>query len=329
MTSAALSFGSALLAFSPSISLLLFLVIPKAQLLILAICSAFAYLLSSLFSSAFWWLFRLIPGSNNEGWSSLLTIVLPSVLSQYFVRCYFVKMYFRVEKVIQKSVAKHEAENNSNTSDDSEGHEETNALQLQLNDLSCSLASGAGYAFLHSLFLFGTLLASESGEQYSNNGTERDGTLYQPSCSLPSLIHGALIAGLFSILDVVWMMCTFYGMRRRAAVYSNGGNSAGMIGGTIKEGLSFITGGLPDNSKGGNGALGLVMVTHLAASLALAPNMKEEGCKVSLSCLGLIVVLTGVCFARGVKGHYLPVDQRRRIEEMGSGDVVGSEHHVD
>lgn len=237
---------------------------------------------------------------------------------QFLVRAMFVKVYFKVENVIHKSVARHEAENANR--EDGEEHAETNALQLQLNDLSCSLASGAGYAFLHSLFLYGTLLASESSNQYST-GHERDGTLYQSSCSLPSLVHGALIAGMFSILDVIWMMCAFYGMRRRSLY------NCGTVASSIRDGFSFLC-GLPDSVKGGNASLGMVLITHLGASLAMSPNMKEDGCKVSLSLLGCIVVLTGVLFARGVKGHYLPVDQRRRIEEMGS-DGLRNEHHVD
>eukprot|EP00956_Cyclotella_meneghiniana_P026108 scaffold55717_cov63-Cyclotella_meneghiniana.AAC.1 len=332
MTSAALTFGSALLAFSPSLSILFFLVFPKPQLLILAICSAFAYLLAALFSSALWWIFRWIPGSSNGGWGYWLSIVLPSIASQYVVRCAFVTMYFRVERVIQKSVAKHEAETAAESNTGSEEaqqqqHAETNALQLQMNDMSCALASGAGYAFMHSLFLYGTLLASEAGEQYSNTAGTRDGTLYQPSCSLlPSLINGALVSGMFSILDVIWMCCTFYGMRRKG-MYSNDGNNT--VGQSIREGMTFLK-GLPDSSKGGNAALGLIVVTHVSASLAMAPNMNEEGCRISLPLLGGIVVMSGILFTRGVKNHYLPQDQRRRIDELGGGDhVVGNEHHID
>lgn len=256
--------------------------------------------------------------------------VLPSVLSQCIVRCGFVKMYFRVEDVIRKSVAKHEAETAAANSDENNnnGHAETNALQLQLNDLSCSIASGAGYAFLHSLFLYGTLLSSESGERYtpnSSNGSGRDGTLYQSSCSLlPSLVNGALISGMFSILDVIWMCSVFYGMRRRSMYNNQKGTIMSMM-----EGMSFIK-GLPDSSKGGNAALGLVAVTHLAASLALAPNMNEEGCRISLPLLASIVVLVCIIFLMGVNEHYLPEDQRRKIGGMREEDINGrNEHHVD
>lgn len=224
--------------------------------------------------------------------------------------------------MIQKSVARHEAESlsddaNTTSNDDTttttpqqqqQHGGETNALQLQLNDLSCSLASGSGYAFFHSLFLYGTLLASESYSESSNNN---GGTLYQPSCSLPSLIHGALISGMFSVLDVIWMMATFYGMRRRLMYNDN----YGMVD-IVRDGLTFPI-GLPDSRKGGNASLALVLMSHLCASLVLAFNGNEDGCKTSLSLLGCVLVLTGVVFVRGVKGHYLPGDQRRRIEELG------------
>jgi hypothetical protein len=89
-------------------------------------------------------------------------------------------------------------DNNDSQQQQQQQHAETNALQLQLNDLSCSLASGCGYAMLHSLFLYGTLIASESGEANSYDGggayaggggsTGHGGTLYQESCgkSAPS-----------------------------------------------------------------------------------------------------------------------------------------------
>ncbi len=141
------------------------------------------------------------------------------------LRCSFVLGYFKVEHVIRRSVAKHEEEtlvaaaaytNNGTGNDENDNnndsqqqrqqqqHAETNALQLQLNDLSCSLASGCGYALLHSLFLYGTLVASESGEanSYDEGGayvggggsTGHGGTLYQESCGesdkkIPFIIH--------------------------------------------------------------------------------------------------------------------------------------------
>eukprot|EP00569_Conticribra_weissflogii_P005812 CAMPEP_0171337726 /NCGR_PEP_ID=MMETSP0878-20121228/6865_1 /TAXON_ID=67004 /ORGANISM="Thalassiosira weissflogii, Strain CCMP1336" /LENGTH=401 /DNA_ID=CAMNT_0011839385 /DNA_START=25 /DNA_END=1230 /DNA_ORIENTATION=- len=385
-----LSLGSFLVAFSPSLSLLFTVVFPKPQLVILSITAAFFYLLSAFFSSLFWLPVPDGSAAKEGGIATLLALTIPSVIFQMAGRCSFVKLYFRVEGVIRRSVKRHEEEtiaatharNNDNRShrssnrnndstnnydddDDDEGsndgdpHAETNALQLQLNDLSCSLSSGCGYALLHSLFLYGTLLASESGESSTSTG----GTLYQPSCSdVPSLIHGAVIACLFSILDVMWMMLTFFGMRRRALYGGHGNdnnnNNSSNINNnmhnpyngratssntttwklsqwkrTVLESLTFLSPkGLSDSFSGGNAALGLVFYSHLLASLVLAPNglMERDGCLISLPCLAGVVILVGVLFKTGVKGHFLPEDQRRRIlglrmeDVAASGAVVGS-----
>jgi hypothetical protein len=203
MTSPSLIFGSILLAFSPAFSLLVLVVSHKPQLVILAVCSAFAYLLSALGSSLFWLITSAIFGSDHGGgggFGALLALAIPGVLCQMAARCLFVRGYFRVESVIRRSVARHEDEHIAagaaadaavEDGDRGDSHAETDALQLQLNDLSCSIASGCGYALLHSLFLYGTLLASESGEANSYDGgsyaggggsTGHGGTLYQSSC---------------------------------------------------------------------------------------------------------------------------------------------------
>ena len=227
MTSPSLTVGSILLAYSPTASLLLLIVFQKPQLVILAVCSAFAYLLSALLSSVIWLITSSIDGAVNGdpssgvglggGVGTLFALSIPGVACQMLLRCLFVSVYFRVEDVIRRSVAKHEEEERAaaeyrnggaaasnnvggsnaeqqqqqqqNSPDDA--HAETNALQLQLNDLSCSVASGCGYALLHALFLYGTLLASEGGESGSYNdgvyaggggSTGHGGTLYQSSC---------------------------------------------------------------------------------------------------------------------------------------------------
>ena len=53
-----------------------------------------------------------------------------------------------MDEVIRGSVARHKTEEQAAIPNDA--HAETNALQLQLNDLSCSLASGCGHSLLHS-----------------------------------------------------------------------------------------------------------------------------------------------------------------------------------
>mmetsp|Transcript_10769 Transcript_10769/g.23865 ORF Transcript_10769/g.23865 Transcript_10769/m.23865 type:complete len:365 (-) Transcript_10769:209-1303(-) len=364
MTSPSLTFGSILLAFSPTFSLLFLLIFQKPQLVILAVCSAFAYLISALLSSLFWLITSAFGNNVTSSGSigTLLAVAIPGVFCQMIVRCFFVRGYFKVEAVIRRSVAKHEEEttaaaaaatnNNSNSNDNnnvSDAHAETNALQLQLNDLSCSLASGCGYALLHSLFLYGTLLASESGESnsyndgvYSGGGgsTGHGGTLYQESCGgMPSLINGALIACMFSILDVMWMMLCFYGMRRRSLSQTNSTTTSdsntmteSSSSGTMQSIFQGLTcQGLNDSPSGGNAAIVLVTMTHLAASLVLAPNAYEDGCKISLPLLGGVVVWVGLMLRRVMtKGKFLPEDQRRRIQGMQLGlRTVGESHHVE
>jgi hypothetical protein len=235
---------------------------------------------------------------------------------------------------------------------------ETEALQLQLNDLSCSLASGVGYATLHALFLYGSLLASESGESNSYNdagsyvggggSTGYGGTLYQNSCStIPSLLQGALIAMAFSILDVCWMMICFYGMRR-INIYSHqqhGSNNnrsfpsrirAGGGGGRIV--LQILTCHGFDNddttdstassTTNGYTALLFVTITHLIASLVLLPNSYTNGCIISLPCLAVVVLWVMIVLLNIVRtNQFLPVDQQSRIRTMRQQQQVVSDGH--
>jgi hypothetical protein len=220
---------------------------------------------------------------------------------------------------------------------------ETEALQLQLNDLSCSIASGVGYATLHALFLYGTLLASEAGESNTYNdagsyvggggSTGYGGTLYQASCiAIPSLLQGAVIAMCFSILDVVWMMICFYGMRR-IYIYSHqyGNNTRSFSPSRIRAGggvgrivLQILTCHGFDNddtdsttTSNGYTALLFVTITHLCASLVLLPNSYTNGCIISLPCLVVVVLWVMIVLWNIVrKNQFLPVDQQSRISTM-------------
>jgi len=217
---------------------------------------------------------------------------------------------------------------------------ESAQLRLELNDWSSSLAAGTGFGGMHAIFLYGTLLASEAGNV---------GTLYQPSCAvMPSLANTAVVACLFSLLDVVWMMWTFYGMRRRRdggtfesdggllptpaasehAGPSSGGGGAGAaaprnpsavsVSGDIDV-VGYNGSGavyhLANNARGGNGALLLVLASHCAAALSTVPNAYDNGCVVALPCLAGVAILTGLAFWLSCAGHFLPNAQRRRQYE--------------
>jgi len=163
--------------------------------------------------------------------------------------------------------------------------------------------------------------------------------LYQASCGgIPSLINGALISCMFSILDVMWMMLCFFGMRRRSSSSSQLNNNASTSPiaspgpSTIQSLLRGLAcRGLDDTPSGGNAALLLVGITHLAASLVLAPNAHEDGCRISLPLLGGVVLWVAMALRRvASEGRFLPEDQRRRIQGMRLGlRSVGRTHHVE
>ena len=346
MTTAALSAGCALLAFSPTLCLLFHLTYSKANLIIIVTTSAFAYLTSTVVSSLLWLPVRASLRDNPY------VLMFPSIAAQFVTRAGFVWLYHKVEHSVERSVRRHEraeervraeaaaarrrrrrmdgnSENGNGAVDDDDEPppaSESSKLRLELNDWSSSLAAGTGYGGMHVIFLYGTLLASEA-----NNV----GTLYQPSCEvMPSLVNSAAISHLFSLLDIVWMMCTFYGMRRRrdgGTFESDGGllptpgtsehnlrNSTVSFSGDID-----IAGGsgsgavyhLANNKRGGNGALLLVFASHCAAALSTAPNAYDNGCLVALPCLAGVTVLTGLTFWISSVGHFLPNAQKRRQYE--------------
>ena len=285
MTAAALAWGSGFLAFGPVASLLFLMVYQKAQLVIVVTTSAFAFLLAALGASLFWYAFHV--GNVNHP----IFIVIPGIIFQGIMRCGFVALYHKVEKVIEVSIARHEQHQHDRSDEGAEAMTESARLRLELNDWACGLAAGTGFGGMHAVLLYGTLLASETGNM---------GTLFQDSCpSMPALLLSAFNAFFFTILDVVWMLLTFFGMRRR--------RSPGMD-------TAFATGSFLGNSKkSGNVALAVCAITHCAASFATLPNAFGGGCSVSLPILATIVVLTVVFFVIGVSRIYLPANQRRRL----------------
>lgn len=313
MTSAALSWGCAFLAFGPSLSLLFLITYQKAQLIIVVTTSAFAYLLSSLISSVIWLPFNAL------GLHNAASLLIPAVLSQFILRCAFVALYHKVERVIQISIENHEethpdpveAEPQEAASSSDEQAQtplsETARLRLEINDWVSGVAAGTGFAGMHAIMLYGTLLASEGGNL---------GTLYQESCpGMPSLVLSAINAFWFSIADVVWMLLTFFGMRRRLMYQS----AASRPIFTAK-----TWGAMLDNSRSsGNLALLVTIVSHTAATLVTVFNQVENGCVLSLPLLGIVVCLTVAFFVGGISKIYLPDLQHGR----GNVDASPSQRH--
>lgn len=308
MTSFSLTAGCALLAFSPSVTLLLLLAYSKAQLVIVVTTSAFADLLSCLLASLVHLPFAAIGlGSDNA------FLIIPfAVASRALCRCGFVFLYHKVENVIEQSIRSHELEiSTTNSTSPPNGQEpnttvpvlsETARLRLEINDVSCGLAAGVGFGGMHTVLLYGTLLASESG---------RIGTLYQPSCTImPSLVNSAFMACMFAILDIIWMLLTFYGMRRIR------GNLVGVS--RVPNATSPFPSGpwhIGRKGLGGKAALASVIVSHLSASFATSANQtfESDGCLVGLPLLAVVLILTLGFFFAFCKENYLPEGQRSKI----------------
>lgn len=275
-SSTALLFGCAFIAFSPNLALLLILAQKKSQLIIIVTSSAFAFLLSA-FCSALLWL--PVPYSQRENPILLMPV---GVLMQFVFRILFVQMYHRVEDAVTDSIGRHEHQmhgNNNNASSSISPMSETTLLRLELNDWACGIAAGVGFGGMHSLMLYGTLLASQI---YDNS----KGTLYQDSCSvMPSLVNSALCTFMFSLLDILFMLFAFYGMRKRKI----------------------------SDYENGNFALITTILSHLAASFSTTPNkwIQKDGCYVALPCVFLVLVVTFVIFLFKVAPYYLPADQKR------------------
>lgn len=350
MTSFAITLGCALLAFSPTLSLLLLFAYSKAQLVIIVTTSSFFQLLACLLAA----LLHLPFKSLSLGAQGIFVIIPTSVIAQALSRCAFVHCYHKVETVIEKSIARHEqlqrqshsnshartnsnsnnnnnndGENNINANDNvnvnvNEGPSESQQLKLELNDVSSGIAAGVGFAFFHTVMLYGTLLASENS---------RTGTLYQESCTMmPSIFNSAIMAFFFGILDLVWMLMTFYGMRRirdyrrilaqrhqvNAHANANANNNINNVGNSRNENVNAdALWSVKSDKIGGKAALALVVVTHFAAAFATVPNqtMPLNGCVVALPCLAFVTVVTVVAFWFLFKKSYLPQGQQQRIRQ--------------
>jgi hypothetical protein len=298
----ALVWGSAAVGFAPFICFFFQIVFPKSQLLIVSTTSAFFFLLASLFASLLW--FILDPAI---GLSSAWSAIVPGVFFQFIFRCAFVTLYHKVESVIDFSLEKTEEEQGRATSarntrnDDSDDNDTTERTDIQavkrnlaLNDAACGLAAGTGFGGLHAILLFGSLLASESADA---------GVLFQPSCPrLPSLLVSAINTFCFFFLDILWMLLTFFGMRRRLLFPRGGGFLADINPMRRQFGAYF-----GNTRTGGNQALLVVLISHFAAAGLTTFNSFQHGCVVSLSSLPVVVLVVAWLFWSGVSKIYMPL----------------------
>ena len=292
--STALAWGSGFIAFAPMLCLFFQITFPKSQLIIVFTTAAFFFLLAGLSASIIWYILDPVIGLGGA-WSALL----PGVLCQFMARCLFVSLYHRVELVIEQSIEKGEQQGedqrDGNGGDANASSElEAAKLKLELNDVASGLAAGTGFGGMHAILLYGTLLASESADL---------GVLYQPSCPyLPALIVSALNCFSFGVLDVFWMLLTFFGMRRRL-IFPRGGGTINEIN-PWRRTFGHYFG---NTRTGGNMALMTVLIGHLLAAGFTTFNQFQYGCAFSLSLVPVVVLVTAYLFWSGVSKIYMPL----------------------
>ena len=180
-----LRYGCALIAFSPPFFILLMLLSKRPQLVVVTLSSSFSWLVSALLTGLFWAFVKAI--SDSSYWPLVLIV---SVLCQEGCRFSFVYAYRLTERIIKES--------------------SPNALQIfPMNDVTSSLAAGIGFGTMHSLMLYGALLAASNG----------NGDIFVESCpSVPLILVVSLIALLFTILDVVLTFFAFMAEKMKSTV---------------------------------------------------------------------------------------------------------------
>jgi len=294
--SIALVVGSAAIGLAPLIFFFTQIIYPKSQLLIVSITAAFFYLLSSVASGLCWYIFNDFIGISWKWFA-----IAPAVLCQFLVRVGFVKLYHQVEQAVQESIAVSEAEREENSSGDDNASTGTDPdvaatakLKLELNDAASGLAAGVGFGGMHAIVFFGSLLASE---------TATTGVLYQPSCPyVPSLAVSALNCCSFFFLDIMWMLFTFFGVRRRVIFPRGGGNLNDMNPRHRQFGSYF-----GNTRMGGNMSLITVLVSHFMAAGFTTFNQYNHGCTFSLPLLFSTVLSVLWLFRAGISKIYKPL----------------------
>lgn len=355
MTNPALAWGSAFIAFSPILSLLFFLSYPKAQLVIVVTTSAFFFLCSSLVAGLFWYLLDELIGlpGGSTIWVLLPGVLSQFLFRCAFVHVYHLVEQV-IQNSLERYEQQNPPDSNNDRGNDAHpniasiGSDQTVAvedddhvvdgnvrgrtpaapaagsspqqqlhhwarLQLEMNDFACALAAATGFGGMHAILFYGTLLASETSLNRNSNG----GTLYQPSClNMPSLVVSAIMACFFSILDVFWMLLTFFGMRRRL-LFHRSETAPGML--VEETEIARAASQRLSNSRGaGNYALLFCLVSHIAASLATTANLFTNGCVASLPLLGIVTLLTAFTYMARVHRIYLPPPTLRTVPTMGA-----------
>ena len=301
----ALVWGSAFIGFAPLACFFFQIVFPKPQLLIVSITAAFFYLLAASSASLCWYILDPTIGLSGP-WAA----IIPGVFFSFTFRCIFVRVYHKVETVIEASIEKSEEERSGASGDNNESTSVAKN-RLALNDAACGLAAGVGFGGMHAILLFGSLLASETSDV---------GILYQPSCpKVPALTVSGINTFCFFFLDIFWMLFTFFGMRRRVLFPRGGGALADINPFSRRFGSYF------GNTRiGGNNALLVCLITHFCASGFTTFNAFQFGCVFSMTTLPLLTLIVAYLFWSGVSNIYMPLPHSNQRLSLPASFSYGS-----
>jgi anterior pharynx defective protein 1 len=177
-----LLFGCVLVAFGPIAALFFTVIARRAQLVILALAGAFTWMVAVLVTATIW----QIPGIKT---SLEATIVIGVVVQEGF-RLLFFHLYTRTEQAVHAVT--------------------THKHQLPLNDITSSLAGGVGFALMHALMMYGSLLAGSTGAR---------GAAFSSACeSIPLVFAAALSTLALTLLEAALMVVAFHAYRNKSVL---------------------------------------------------------------------------------------------------------------
>ena len=181
--------GTSLIAFGPLLSLLYFIVLRQSQLTIIALCSAWVFMLAFIFSSVVWTVIKPLQSVHAY-------VMLTSVIFQTVCRFGIVKLYYYSYRKLLKV--------SSNS-----GVTSTSVQTLPLSELSAALSVGVGTAATYCFILYGHIGSKTLGP----------GTIYLDTCPTMSLyiLHACLCCAM-SLLHIMWSILSFDAWNRKSFI---------------------------------------------------------------------------------------------------------------
>lgn len=170
------------MAFSAPFAVFTVLIAKRVQLLIVTITAAFFWLLSLMLTALMWYLLTPLQTS--------FYVLLPvSVAMQEIARFFFFRLYSRLEQSF--SVVS------------------TNAIAFPMTDIYSSLAAGVGFAGMHGVLMYGTLISNSAGA----------GTLFADNCpQFSTFVVSSWLAAGFGILHMLLMVIALDGYRNKSTL---------------------------------------------------------------------------------------------------------------